>query len=154
MPGPSPAALARAEVLWQELKPQVAAALEKISPEQVGLTFDQIEAQSASVGDLIARVLMHDTVSRQPALSEAEIARAKEAALSQAGSLAGKLRPEDLKVKRVRDKPCTLATARGPVPLKREYLYFPELNTGIFPPRRPPWHPSGQALSACGSTYA
>jgi hypothetical protein len=138
MPQPSPAALARAEALWQELKPQVATALDKMSPEQVGLTFDQIEAQSASVGDLIARVLMHDAVSRQPATSEAGIERAKEAALSQAGSLAGKLRAEELKVKRVRDKPCTLATVRGPVPLEREYLYFPELNTGIFPPRRTP----------------
>jgi len=64
MSQPSPAALARAEALWYELKPQVAAALEKMSPEQVGLTFDQIEAQSASVGDLMARVLMHDAVSR------------------------------------------------------------------------------------------
>jgi hypothetical protein len=135
MSQPSPAALARAEALWQELKPQVAAALERMSPEQVGLTFDQIEAQSASVGDLVARVMMHDAVSQQAGVSEAEIECAKEAALSQAGSLAGKLRPEELTVKRVRDKPCTLATARGPVPLKREYLYFPELNTGIFPPR-------------------
>lgn len=138
MTQPSPAALARAEVLWQELKPQVAAALEEMSPEQVGLTFDQIEAQSASIGDLLARVLMHDAVSRQPAVSDAEIEHAKAAALSQAGSLAGKLRPEELQVKRVRDKPCTLATVRGAVPLKREYLYFPELNSGIFPPRRTP----------------
>ena len=138
MPQPSPAALTRAEALWQELKPQVATALDKMSPEQLGLTFDQIEAQSASVGDLIARVLMHDAVSRQPATSAAEIEQAKETALSQAGSLAGTLRAEELKVKRVRDKPCTLATVRGPVPLEREYLYFSELNTGIFPPRRTP----------------
>jgi hypothetical protein len=138
MPQPTPAALARAEALWQELKPQVAAALEKMSPAQVGLTFDQIEAQSASVGDLIARVLMHNAVSRQPAMSEAEVERAKATALSQAGSLAGKLCVQELKVKRVRDKSCTLATVRGPVPLEREYLYFPELNTGIFPPRGTP----------------
>lgn len=138
MPQPSPTALARAEALWQELKPQVAVALEKMSPEQVGLTFDQIEAQSASVGDLIARVLMHDAVSRQSAMSEAEVERAKETALSQVGSLASKLCAKELKVKRVRDKTCTLATVRGPVPLEREYLYFPELNTGIFPPRDTP----------------
>jgi hypothetical protein len=138
MPQPSPAALARAEALWQELKPQVAAALEKISPEQVGLTFDQIEAQSASVGDLLARVMMHDAVSRQPAASDAEIERAKAAALSQAGPKAGKQRVEKLRMKRVRDKPCMLATVRGPVPLEREYLYFPKLNAGIFPPRHTP----------------
>jgi uncharacterized protein (UPF0218 family) len=138
MPQPSPAALARAEALWQELRPQVATALEKMSPAQVGLTFDEIEAQSASVGDLIARVLMHEAVSRQAAVSEAEVERAKQAALSEAGSLAGKLRAAALKVKRVRDKPCTLATVRGPVPLEREYLYFPELNTGVFPPRCTP----------------
>jgi hypothetical protein len=135
MSQPSPAALARAEVLWQELKPQVAAALEKMSPEQVGLTFDQIEAQSASVGDLLARILMHDAASRQPAVSVAEIERAKETVLSQAGAMVVKLRADELKVQRVRDKPCTLTTVRGPVPLAREYLYFPELNTGIFPPR-------------------
>lgn len=138
MSQPSPAALARAEALWQDLKPQVAAALEKMSPEQVGLTFDEIEAHSASIGDLLARVLMHDAMSQQPGLSEAEIERAKEVALAQAGSLARKLSTEALKVKRVRDKPCTVATVRGPVPLKREYLYFPELKTGIFPPRRTP----------------
>jgi len=106
--------------------------------KQIRLTFDEIEAQSASVGDLIARVLMHEAVSRQAAVSEAEVERAKQAALSEAGSLAGKLRAAALKVKRVRDKPCTLATVRGPVPLEREYLYFPELNTGVFPPRCTP----------------
>src|SRR5579862_1570806 len=134
----SPAALARAEALLQELKPQVAAALDKMSPQQAGLTFEQIEAQSASVGDLLARVLMHDAVSLQPAASEAEIEQAKQAALSQAGPTARKLNVEKLKMARIRDKPCTMATVRGPLPLEREYLYFPQLKTGIFPPRRTP----------------
>ena len=130
--------MARAEALWQALKPRVAAALEKTSPEQVGLTFDQIEAESASVGDLLSRLLMHDAVGRQPGVSEAEIGQAKQAALSQAGPRAKKLRAEDLKMARIPDKPCTIATVRGPVPLAREYLYFPELKTGIFPPRCTP----------------
>jgi hypothetical protein len=139
MSQPSPEALAHADALLQELKPQVASALEKMNPEQVGLTFDQIEAHSASIGDLLARVLMHDAVSRQPALSEAEIEEAKQSALSQAGSLqAGKLRSKELRAKRIRGKPCTLATARGPVPLERDYIYFPALKAGVFPPRQTP----------------
>lgn len=135
MPQPSPAALARAEVLWQELKPQVAAALDEIGPGQAGLTFDKIEAQSASVGDLLARIMMHDAVCQQPVVSEAEIDRAKQTALLQAGPQGRKLGAEELRMAHIRDKPCTVATVRGPVPLEREYLYFPELNTGIFPPR-------------------
>jgi hypothetical protein len=107
-----------------------------MSPEQAGLTFDQIEAQSASIGDLLARILMHDAVGQQPTVSEAEIDHARQTALSQAGPRARKLRAADLRMARIRDKPCTVATVRGPVPLAREYLYFPELKTGIFPPRR------------------
>jgi len=137
MSQPSASALARAEELFESVKVQVATSLEKMSPEQTGLTFDQIEEESASVGDLLARMLMHEAVRRQSALSEAEIERAKEMALAQAGSQqAGRLSADELKVKRVNRKACTLATVRGPVPLEREYLYFPELNTGLFPPRR------------------
>lgn len=138
MPQPSPAALARAEALWQELKPQVAAALDEIGPGQAGLTFDKIEAQSASVGDLLARILMRDAVCQQPLVSETEIGQAKQRALSQAGSQAKKLSAEKLRMAHIRGKPCTVATVRGPVPLEREYLYFPELKTGIFPPRHTP----------------
>lgn len=138
MPQASPAALARAEALWQDLKPQVAAALEEMGPQQAGLTFDKIEAQSACVGDLLARVLMRDAVHRQPAASEAEIERARQTVLAQTGAQATPGRADELRMTHVRDKPCTVATVRGPVPLEREYLHFPELHTGIFPPRRTP----------------
>ena len=134
---PSSATLARAEELWQQLKPQVAAALEQTGPQQAGLTFDKIEAEAASVGDLLARVLMREAVVRQASVAPDEIARAKEQALAQAGPQATPLSAEQLKVARIRDKPCLVATVRGPVPLERDYLYFPELKTGIFPPRRP-----------------
>ncbi len=127
MSEPCPATLARAEVLSQKLKPATVAALQEMSPELAGWTFEEIEAQSASVGDLLARVLLHNAVRQQPAVSEAEMERANAAALSRAGSLAGHPRAEVLKVKRIRDKSCTLATGRGPLPLQREYLYFPEL---------------------------
>jgi hypothetical protein len=127
-------AVDRAELLLQKLKPNVVAALEKMSPHQVGLSFDQIEAQSASVGDLLSRILLCDAVGQQPSASDLEIAAAKQTALQHAGPRAKKLRAEQLKMTRIPDKPCSVATVRGAVPLTREYLYFPELKTGIFPP--------------------
>jgi hypothetical protein len=38
-------------------------------------------------------------------------------------------------MKRVRDKPRRLGTARGEIAFAREYLYFPDLKVGVFPPR-------------------
>lgn len=123
----------RAEALWRRVKPQVVAALEKHSPERRDLKFDEIESNSAAVGDLVARMLIQEGVKRQSGTSEADMAAVRETLAREAAEL-GKS-PEKLRVTRIPGKDCELATMRGPVPHRREYLYFPELKTGVFPPR-------------------
>ena len=123
----------RAEAFWRRVKPQVLEVLERHCPERTDLKFDEIESNSASVGDLIARMLMQEALKQQAAASDAEISAARQELAQQAAGI-GKS-PEDLRLTRIPDKPCELSTLRGPVPLTREYLYFPELKTGVFPPR-------------------
>ena len=51
----SPAALRRADELYRRLKPHLAEMIERNDPSVENLTFDDIEANSAAVGDLFAR---------------------------------------------------------------------------------------------------
>jgi hypothetical protein len=41
---------------------------------------------------------------------------------------------EELRVKRIPGKERSVKTARGEVRYAREYVYFPDLKVGIFPP--------------------
>lgn len=123
----------RADALWRRMKPQVMEVLERHRPERTDLKFDEIESNSASVGDLIARMLIQEALKQQAAASDAEIGASRQE-LAQEAAGVGKS-PEDLRLTRIPDRPCELSTLRGPVPHMREYLYFPELKTGIFPPR-------------------
>jgi Trk K+ transport system NAD-binding subunit len=123
----------RAEALWKRMKPKVLEAVAKHSPERTDLKFDEIESNSASVGDLVARMLMQEALKEQAATTQTDIERARES-LSDEARAVGKT-PEQLRLTRIPDKPCELGTVRGPVPHLREYLYFPELQRGLFPPR-------------------
>jgi hypothetical protein len=123
----------RAEALWKRMKPKVVETIAKHSPARTDLKFDEIESNAASVGDVVARMLMQEALREQPAATPAEVEDARDSLSAEARAV-GKT-PEELRLTRIRDKPCELGTVRGPVPHQREYLYFPDLNRGIFPPR-------------------
>ena len=128
----SPAALAQA----QELVPFLAEMIEQRDPCLDGLDFNHIEANSAAIGDCLARVLMKRALHQQAQVTPADEQEARRLALERA---APKLRrgraAEDLQMTRMKDRRRKLKTARGEMDFERTYLYFPELKTGIFPPR-------------------
>lgn len=124
------AAVARA----QALVPQLAELLENHDPCQAGLKFNQIEASAAAIGDVLARLLMKTAAETQAPASEGEVAAAYRQAREKAGLPPQALHAEAPSVRRMR-KQRTLKTMRGEVPIEREYLYFPGLKTGVFPPR-------------------
>ena len=127
----SPAAVARA----QALLPALAELIENQDPCLKHLDFNQIEASSAAIGDVLARVLMQEAVAQRPAATEPEVQTAYEQALRKAGtSSATAATLPEAEVRRMRKKR-KLKTMRGPIEIEREYLYFPALKTGIFPPR-------------------
>ncbi len=124
----------RAERLWNVLRPAVVEAVRKNSP-RAGIKFDEIEESSAAAGDALARLLMEEGVLSFPAATDAELEEAKQEALKKADpNLAARFKPEELRVVRMRQER-TLKTMRGPVRCRREYLYFPDVNVGLFPPR-------------------
>ncbi len=127
----------KAERLWRAIKPMVARAIEDNNVRR-GAKFDDIEANSAAVGDALARVLMEATSLEFARATDEEADEARSEALKKADpELAAKFKPEDLRiVRQMRER--TLKTERGPVRCRREYLYFPDLKVGIFPPRHTP----------------
>ena len=128
----SPAALAQA----QQLVPFLAEMIEQRDPCLDGLDFNQIEAHSAAIGDCLARALMKRALHRQAQVSPADELEARRLALERAApKLRRKHAAEDLQIRRMKDKRRTLKTVRGEVECARTYLYFPELQSGIFPPR-------------------
>jgi hypothetical protein len=132
----SAAALRRAEDLCRRFKPHLAEMIERNDPSVEGLTFDDIEADSAAVGDLVSRLAMLDALARQGTASKAEVAEARLEAFGKAeADLAAGKRPGELRMTRQRDKPRRLKTIRGEIRFSREYLHFPDLKTGVFPPR-------------------
>ena len=124
----------RADRLWNALRPMVAQAIEKNNIRR-GAKFNDIEGNSAAVGDVVARALMEAAAVEFGRATDAEVEEARREALAQAApELVEKLggrRPRVVRDMRER----TIRTARGPVRLRREYLYFPDLRVGIFPPR-------------------
>ena len=140
---PSPAALAEAEALWQELKPTLVEMIERCDPAVEGLKFNDIEGHSAAIGDLVAKLMMVRAVERQPALTIAEEQAAREQALRQA-DLEGCRDPGQLQMTRAGKRRRKLKTVRGEINILRDYLYFPELKTGVFPPGESAGNPGGR----------
>ena len=126
----------RADALYTKLKPHIVDMIEKNDPAVAGLDFNQIEANSAAVGDLLAKAAMLEALAAQPPATEAEIAEARQEASKKADpNLAAGRKPGDLRMTRIQEKGRGIKTARGGIRYRREYLYFPDLSVGIFPPR-------------------
>lgn len=124
----------KAERLLNAVKPMVARAIENNNIRR-GAKFNDIEANSAAVGDALARVMMEAAPLEFGRAGDEEVAEARTEALAKAKpELAAKFQPEDLRlVRQMRER--KLRTKRGPVRCSREYLYFPDLKVGLFPPR-------------------
>ena len=131
---PSPAALAQAEALWRKLRSSVAEMFDRCDPAIQGLTFSDIEGNAAAAGDLLAKLLMVQALEQQPETTKAEEQAARELAVQQAG-VAGCGDAAQLQMTHAGQRKRKLKTARGRITFQREYLYFPELKQGIFPPR-------------------
>lgn len=128
-----PEAESAAESLIDRIRPLLVEKLKQGRPS----SFDDIEATGASVGDLLARLLMQSQLGAEEALDAAALAALREEALRQAPpDKAQGRRAEDLVVHRIRGKPKTIKTIRGEVRFERDYYYFPELGIGLFPPRQ------------------
>jgi len=126
----------RADALYTKLKPHIVQMIEKNDPAVTGLDFNRIEANSAAVGDLLAKASMLEALAAQPPPTDAEIAEARREALKNADpDLAAGKKPEDLRMTRMQDKERGIKTARGEIRYRRPYLHFPDLSVGIFPPR-------------------
>lgn len=125
-----------ADELWGRLRPHVVGMIERNDPSVKGLSFDDIEANSAAAGDLLAKAMMLRALANQPRATDAEIEAARAEAVAKADpNLAAARRPGELRMTRQRGKPRRLGTIRGEIAFSREYLYFPDLKTGVFPPR-------------------
>lgn len=132
---PSAAATAEAEALLQELKPILVEMVERHDPAVQNLKFNDIEADAAATGDLLAKLMMVRALRRQPRASVEEEQVAREMAVQKAAPDGRPARaPADLQMTHILDRPRKLKTVRGEIVFPREYLYFPELKTGIFPP--------------------
>lgn len=131
---PSAAAMARA----QALVPMLAELIENNDPALEHFDFNQIEASSAAIGDVVSRVLMKQSVEQRLPADSQEVQAAFAQALKKSGRpVSEPLTTKDRQMLRMHKKR-TLKTMRGPVEIEREYLYFPALKAGIFPPRPAP----------------
>ena len=128
---PSAAALAQA----QELTPILAEMIESNDPSLDGLKFDQIEASAAAIGDVLARALMLRAARKRGCLTPKREMHARQIALQGAGAAAAGLNPEELRMVRGKARKKKIKTVRGMIEVQRNYLYFPELHSGVFPPR-------------------
>ena len=127
------AAEERVDALWARVRGQVVEVVKKHSPERKDLKFDEIESNSVGIGDLIARMLIQEALKEQEEATAEEIEAARQS-LAEEASTIGKT-PDALRMTRIPGRQCTVGTIRGPVPHQREYLYFPQLKRGVFPPR-------------------
>ncbi len=126
----------RADALCKRLKPHIIEMIEKNDPTVAGLDFNKIEANSAAVGDLLAKAAMLEALAAQPPATDAEVAEARREALKKADpNLSAGKKPGDLHMTRMQEKGRGIKTARGEIRYARQYLYFPDLSVGIFPPR-------------------
>ncbi len=128
----------KAERVWSAIKPMVARAIEK-NNIRGGAKLDDLEANSGAVGDALrralTRALMETGILEFARATDEEVAETRTQALKKAKlEVASKFKPEDLRVVQM-NRVRTMKTKRGPVRCRREYLYFPDLAVGIFPPR-------------------
>jgi len=151
---PSAAAMADAEALIQELKPTLVEMIERNDPSVRNLSFNDIEGNAAAVGDLLAKLLMVRALGRQAPITPAEEQAAREAAFRKAPPQKQKRPPADLQMTRIPKRRRKLKTARGEITFAREYLYFPELESGLFPPGDALGHPGRRTDPAGHSTVA
>lgn len=142
---PSAAALAEAEALMQELKPTLARMIERNDPSVANLSFNDIEGNAAAAGDLLAKLMMVRALERQGPTTPVEEQAAREAAFGQAEPEKRTRAPADLQMTRIQERRRMLKTARGEITFARDYLYFPELGTGVFPPRDTSGNSGGRA---------
>jgi hypothetical protein len=116
----------RADELWSSLRPLVVEMIERYDSSQREVKFDQIEADAASRGDLLARELMKLVLAHQERATEDEVRQARAAVA--VGD------PARVRMTRIPAKPRKLKTMRGELEFRREYLYFPDAQQGVFPP--------------------
>jgi hypothetical protein len=130
-------ALRQADELCAQLKPHLAEMIDRNDPSVAGLTFSDIEANSAATGDLLAKLMMLGALAEQPPATDDEVAaiRRKVRKNADPGKAPHKTAPE-LNMTRQKGKRRRIKTVRGEITFERDYLHFPELGTGLFPPRR------------------
>jgi len=151
---PSAAALAEAEALMQELKPTLARMIERNDPAIETLSFNDIEGNAAATGDLLAKLMMVRALERQRPITVAEEQAAREAAFAKAEPEKRQRAAADLQMTHIPKRRRRLKTARGEITFVRDYLHFPELETGVFPPGDPPGNPGGRTDPAGDTTLA
>ena len=127
----------RVRELFEAVRPAVTAMAEKNDPSVEGLSFSDIEANSAAAGDLLARLMMEQAVAVQPEPTAEEIERARRRAELVEGLPLVESDTAGVRAHRKGLKRKCLKTIRGEIEMEREYVYFPDLGSGLFPPRLP-----------------
>lgn len=130
------AAFRRADEIYARLKPHLAEMIDRNDPSVAGLTFSDIEANSAATGDLLAKLMMLRALAEQPPATDEEVAaiRRKVRKGADPDRAPHKTAPM-LNMTRQKGKRRRIKTVRGEITFERDYLHFPELGTGLFPPR-------------------
>lgn len=123
------------ELIIEEVKPHLREMVLRSGSSVKGITFDDIEANAASVGDLLARLIMIRSVKGHSNTAPDQARSIRQEALEKAApELAAGFEPDELRVTRQKRKR-KLKTARGEIVISRDYFYFPDLKVGLFPPR-------------------
>lgn len=115
----------RADELLSQFKPCVVEMIKRYEASNRAVRFDDIEADAARRGDLLARELMLCMLKQQGRATPGEVERVR--------AEVAEVCP-GLNMTRIPDKPRTLKTVRGEIEYKREYLHFPQAGKGVFPP--------------------
>jgi len=127
----------RVRKLFEAVRPAVIEMVEKNDPSVEGLKFSDIEGNSAAAGDLLARLMMEQAVSIQPEPTAEEIERARRRAELVEGLPLVESDTAGVRAHRKGRKRKRLKTIRGEVEIERDYVHFPDLGSGLFPPRLP-----------------
>lgn len=132
-------ALRQADELFASLKPHLAEMIDRNDPSVAGLTFSDIEANSAAVGDLLAKLMMLRALAGQPPATDEEVAAIRRKVRRRGDpDRAPHKTAATLNMTRQKGKRRRIKTVRGEITFERDYLHFPELGTGLFPPRGTP----------------
>ena len=130
-------ALRQADELFADLKPHLADMIDNNDPSVLDLTFSDIEANSAAVGDLLAKLMMLRALAEQPPATDEELAAMRRKVRKSADpDKAAHKTAAALNMTRQKGKRRKIKTVRGEITFERDYLHFPELGSGLFPPRR------------------